>query len=586
MLHKTLANSVKDVDAKQGIVCAYASSFGVVDDGNDEVVKGAFAKTIAEQGPQSRQPRIKFLFEHDATAILGTPHVLREDDFGLYFEAKIQPTALGSDILTLYLANCITEHSIGYETVESTWDRVRSVRLLKQLRLFEISSVTWGMNSQTPVVAVKSMADPSHLAAMADRAAKLDNLLHNGNLHSDALCETLDRELKALHAALAPADASQPYTIQGVTQSMNQLADRLGRKAAADDDKKAQEARAKKYGIGIKDGGAVTKPAKYASLSDDDFADPTNYAYPLDTKAHADNAAARFGDPDNRSVYTKDEQAIIDKRIAAAQKKFGEDTSDKENGKAAPMNRTPKNDTPQRPHKALDFATALNIMSIDDTLQDEWGDSFQALVNALYSVMCQSYYQGMAMGSENAFDAQAAAETILSQFSDAMTDLVKRSIAADFCPRLDDDGDSFLDPDGPNAMDDDDDDCDYGDWKSRRQPRAMPTAPAPLRKAGRAISSPNREVITKALDGMSDAMGAMQEHHAAIVDLMKKTDPDAVRQDEATTQGDDDTENGGTNPNKKQRTHAPDRPQAGTTHQGIYADFDAITSLKGRKAGH
>ncbi len=407
---------------------------------------------------------------------------------------------------------------------------------------------------------------------------------------------------------------------------MTDLADRLHTKAASDDGKKAQEARAKKYGIGIKDGGNVTKPGKYAELSDDDFADPTNYSYPLDTKAHADNAASRFGDADNRAVYTKEEQGIIDKRIAAAQKKFGED------GKGADMARLIKGtggdvevsesgthasytgththrhkafgsqgDDEQHQHehehqgdakhdhthpkalgkrpvrKALDFTTALTIVAADDTLQDEWGDSFQALVNALHSVLYQGYLQAYLVNSgDESFDAQAAADTVLKQFSAAMSDLVKRSLAADFCPSLDDDGDSFLDPDGPNAVADDED-----DWKSRK-PLTMPAAPPALRKAGRQISGANRKVITDALDGMSEAMKSMQSHHGAIADLMTKTDPDAVRQDEDNTQGDDDTQNGGTNPNK---SRAPRRTaaEAGTTHQGwnlaaLDADLDALHS--------
>lgn len=586
---------VKDLDTKRGIIQAYWSAFNNIDDGNDIVDPGCWAKSIRERGPQAKQPRIKFLWQHQETMILGKPSELVEDSSGLLATSQIVPTTLGKDCLLLYEFGVISEHSVGYEVVQSRWDPKTGARHLVECVLWEGSACTWGMNSQTPTVSVKALMQPNTLTDMADRAAKLDNLLHNGNLHSDALCETLDRELKALHAALAPADAGQPYTIQGVTQSMNQLADRLGRKAANDDDKKAQEARAKKYGIGIKDGGAVTKPAKYAGLSDDDFADPTNYAYPIDTKAHADNAAARFGDTANRDVYTKDEQAIIDKRIAAAQKKFGEDTSDKDSGKAAPMNRTPKDaQDAQRVRKARDFDTLFQSLADSDQLQDEWGDTFIAFTRAMSELMWQAdsvrngwVPESMAEG----FDLTEAAQANVDAFSKAVMDLVQRSDAADFVPSLDYDGDQFLDPDGCNAMEDDED-CYYASRdmrgvssKGQRNPLAMPKPPAQLRKAGRAISSPNREVITKALDGMSDAMGAMQEHHAAIVDLMKKTDPDAVRQDEATTQGDDDTENGGTNPTKKQRTHAPDRPQAGTTHhRAIFADFDAITSHIGRKA--
>ncbi|MEW6096259.1 MAG: ChaB family protein [bacterium] len=88
---------------------------------------------------------------------------------------------------------------------------------------------------------------------------------------------------------------------------------------------KAREERSKKYKIGIKEGGNLTKPGQYADVSDDEFADPVNYRYPLDTEAHARNAKVRFASADNREAggYTKEEQQIIWERIVRAELKFG-----------------------------------------------------------------------------------------------------------------------------------------------------------------------------------------------------------------------------------------------------------------------
>lgn len=94
--------------------------------------------------------------------------------------------------------------------------------------------------------------------------------------------------------------------------------------------KKAQEARSHKYHIGVKDGGNVTKPGEWASVPDSEWGDPVNYAYPMPDKAHADNAASRWGDASNRSRYSSEEQAIIGRRIAARQRSFGESSAEKE----------------------------------------------------------------------------------------------------------------------------------------------------------------------------------------------------------------------------------------------------------------
>jgi hypothetical protein len=93
---------------------------------------------------------------------------------------------------------------------------------------------------------------------------------------------------------------------------------------ASDADKKAQQARSKKYHIAVKDGGNVTRPAQWKNVPDSEWGDPVNYAYPMPDKAHADNAAARWGDASNRARYSGAEQKIIGDRIAARQRHFGE----------------------------------------------------------------------------------------------------------------------------------------------------------------------------------------------------------------------------------------------------------------------
>jgi hypothetical protein len=52
------------------------------------------------------------------------------------------------------------------------------------------------------------------------------------------------------------------------------------------------------------------------------FADTKNKKYPLDTPEHVRSAASYFGMPKNRSEYSKEDQAVIAKRISAAKKKF------------------------------------------------------------------------------------------------------------------------------------------------------------------------------------------------------------------------------------------------------------------------
>lgn len=91
-------------------------------------------------------------------------------------------------------------------------------------------------------------------------------------------------------------------------------------KAAREAEKKAQEARSRKYGIRIRSGGNVTKPAKYAAVPDAKFADPVNYRYPLSPQARAINAVTRFNDIGNKAAggYNDAEWAKLGGRIAKA----------------------------------------------------------------------------------------------------------------------------------------------------------------------------------------------------------------------------------------------------------------------------
>lgn len=105
-----------------------------------------------------------------------------------------------------------------------------------------------------------------------------------------------------------------------------------------DPDKKAQRARAAKYGIGIKDGGNVTKPGEFSDLSDDQFADPVNYRYPIDAE-HVMAAWAYINKPENRAKggYTEEEWSKMQNKVKAAMKKFGHDVGDgKEQQSPAP----------------------------------------------------------------------------------------------------------------------------------------------------------------------------------------------------------------------------------------------------------
>lgn len=150
-----------DYDEEQGIFSGYGSVFGNVDDGGDIVEPGAFTKTIAEGFE-----RVKILALHnDSLLPIGRPLEVREDSKGLYIKAKISDTAMGRDVKVLLKDGVLNELSIGYDPIVFDYDET-GIRHLREVKLWEVSVVTWAMNPEATVIGYKA-------AETADRAVKL-----------------------------------------------------------------------------------------------------------------------------------------------------------------------------------------------------------------------------------------------------------------------------------------------------------------------------------------------------------------------------------------------------------------------------
>jgi hypothetical protein len=152
--YKDLTGSVKDIDSKGRVVTGYLSAFGNTDHDGDIIVKGAFTKSINE-----RMDQMFFLNQHNWQQPLTKFNVLKEDEFGLYFESKPLPeTTYANDVMKLYEAGVLKEHSIGFNVMKADYDRETDIRHIKEIKLYEGSVVTLGANSNTPFTGFKSLS--------------------------------------------------------------------------------------------------------------------------------------------------------------------------------------------------------------------------------------------------------------------------------------------------------------------------------------------------------------------------------------------------------------------------------------------
>ena len=193
---KAIGESFKDVDTKQGIVMGYLSAFGNVDSDGDIIQKGAYSKTIQENGPQSKKPRIKHLLDHDTTKAIGVFSVLKEDDYGLYYESKAGSWSAGQDFLKMVNDGLITEHSVRIGVIKSTKSKDGETTTLTEVSLKEGSSLQcWGANSATPILGVKSVSD--YLEYLTYCEEKFQHFLKHGSV-TDETFLLIEQKVKSI----------------------------------------------------------------------------------------------------------------------------------------------------------------------------------------------------------------------------------------------------------------------------------------------------------------------------------------------------------------------------------------------------
>lgn len=174
MEYKAIQLAVKDIGEDGRTVTGLAAVFGNIDNGYDRLFKGAFKKTLQENGG-----RVKHLWQHDMSAPpVAVVRELKEigradlpDDVkaaypdatgGLQVARKYLDTPRGNEILAGILDGAISEMSFAYDPLKYDFEEIKGdtefpvvVRNLREVRLWETSDVVWGMNAAT--VASKSI---------------------------------------------------------------------------------------------------------------------------------------------------------------------------------------------------------------------------------------------------------------------------------------------------------------------------------------------------------------------------------------------------------------------------------------------
>lgn len=140
---------------EDGTFHGIASVYGEEDLGGDVIDKGAFKRTIAAN------PTVPVLWQHQTDEVIGMG-AIKEWQNKLVIDGTLDmedPTALKA--YRKMKNKLVKGLSIGFQTIKSTWEDIegRMVRHVQELKLWEVSIVTFPMLPAAQVTRVKNAED-------------------------------------------------------------------------------------------------------------------------------------------------------------------------------------------------------------------------------------------------------------------------------------------------------------------------------------------------------------------------------------------------------------------------------------------
>lgn len=196
---KSCDMAFKDIDGKQGIITGYFASFNTLDSDGDIFDQGAFNKSIRDCGPDSGKPRIKHLLDHDRNKCVAVIKSLTADNVGLLYVSKATTATQGQDFVKMCEDGIITEHSVGISYIA---DKIKQDEdgnnILLEVKLWEGSSLqTWGANSNTPLLGVKSLEDLTSYLVTIQKALKRGTYTDEAFIEIEKLYAQIGEVIKA-----------------------------------------------------------------------------------------------------------------------------------------------------------------------------------------------------------------------------------------------------------------------------------------------------------------------------------------------------------------------------------------------------
>ena len=150
--------SASIVDENEHVIRVKFAAYGMPDSDRDILIKGCFAKSIAERGPESSTNRkIVFLWQHDMRDPIGKILKIEELDDGAYADIRLSDFDAVPNAKRAYVQlkdGDINQFSFGFTYVwdKLEYDEEQDAFIVKEVKLYEISVVTLGANELTEYI--------------------------------------------------------------------------------------------------------------------------------------------------------------------------------------------------------------------------------------------------------------------------------------------------------------------------------------------------------------------------------------------------------------------------------------------------
>jgi uncharacterized protein len=186
MEHRDVSLRIKSVD-DAGTFTGLGAVYGNVDFGGDVIDPGAFSRTL------NAGKSTPILWQHNPENPIGSCKI-SDTPQGLQVNGTLMlsdPTAQKAH--AFMKAGIVKGLSIGYDVIQASYDG--DVRHLSELRLWEISVVTFPMNESAQVTGVKSMSaqdTANHLTAIREHSKSIDHHQRAIRMHLKSMMDDDD----------------------------------------------------------------------------------------------------------------------------------------------------------------------------------------------------------------------------------------------------------------------------------------------------------------------------------------------------------------------------------------------------------